>query len=125
MSNIEDLVKDILLNEISNDLAKKIAKALEINEHLTSTYELSVNVEDILSTDRNADPSNSGFYVKLEGITKVLLTKGYKDRTFDSVEDALVTAMEMQEDMFGWYDPTIEEYDDILFSLSYLRDRKR
>lgn len=67
MSNIEELVKDILLNEISNDLAKRIAKALEINEHLTSTYELSVNVEDILSTDRNADPSNSGFYVKLEG----------------------------------------------------------
>ena len=62
---------------------------------------------------------------QLEGITKVLLTKGYKGRTFDSVEDALVTAMEMQEDMFGWYDPTIEEYDDILFSLSYLRDRKR
>ena len=67
MSNIEDLVKDILLNEISNDLAKRIAKALEINEHLTSTYELFVNVEDILSTDRNADPSKSGFYVKLEG----------------------------------------------------------
>ena len=55
------------MNEITSDLAKKIAKALDINQHLTSTYELSVDVEDILSTDRNADPSKSGFYITLTG----------------------------------------------------------
>ena len=67
MGNIESMTRDILMEELTPELVKRIAKALEINKHLTSTYALTVSVEDILSTDRNPDPSKSGFYFILEG----------------------------------------------------------
>ena len=61
------MTRDILMEELTPELVKRIAKALEINKHLTSTYALTVSVDDILSTDRNPDPSKSGFYFILEG----------------------------------------------------------
>lgn len=67
MENIKSMTRDILMEELTPDLVKRIAKALEINKHLTSTYALTVSVEDILSTDRNPDPSKSGFYFILKG----------------------------------------------------------
>ena len=67
MGNIESMTKDILMEELTPDLVKKIAKALDRNKALTSTYALTVSVEDLLSTNRNSSPSESGFYFILEG----------------------------------------------------------
>ena len=67
MGNIESMTRDILMEELTPDLVKKIARALERNKALTSTYALTVSVEDLLSTNRNSNPSESGFYFILEG----------------------------------------------------------
>lgn len=61
------MVSDILMNEITFELAQKIQRALNINKHLTSTYALEVSVDDMYSNSREADPSAAGFYIKLEG----------------------------------------------------------
>ena len=58
---------------------------------------------------------------QLEMIARLLYGRGYKNITFDTPEDALAYAMEMQEAMFGWYDPTVDEYNDILQTLRYMR----
>ena len=55
------------MEELTPDLVKKIARALDRNRVLTSTYALSVSVEDIKSTDRQSSPDDSGFYFILEG----------------------------------------------------------
>ena len=67
VGNIESMTRDILMEELTPDLVKKIARALERNKALTSTYALTVSVEDLLSTNRNSNPSESGFYFILEG----------------------------------------------------------
>lgn len=67
MGNIESMTRDILMEELTPDLVKKIARALERNKALTSTYALTVSVEDLLSTNRNSNPNESGFYFILEG----------------------------------------------------------
>lgn len=67
MNTISSMVSDILMNEITFELAQKIRRALNINKHLTSTYALEVSVDDMYSNSREADPSTAGFYIKLEG----------------------------------------------------------
>lgn len=54
---------------------------------------------------------------KLERIAELLWRRGYKGKVFDAPEDAIATAMEMEEDMFGWYDPSVDEYDDLVSHL--------
>lgn len=60
---IKSMVKDILLNELPSKKIDQINKALNINHHLTSTYELEVEVYDCYGEG----VENNGFYVCLKG----------------------------------------------------------
>ena len=63
---IAEMAKGILTDSeiITEDVKKKIQKALEINAHLTSCYKLQVaEVWDIYGKT----PEDSGFYIILEG----------------------------------------------------------
>lgn len=53
----------------------------------------------------------------LKMIAELVWLHGYNDADIVYPEDCMVVAMEMQEAMFSWYDPTIEEYNEILSRL--------
>ena len=63
-TNVAEMVADFIKDCLDDNKKKQILKALEINEHLTSTYALQVReVQDI----HGRDSRTSGWYVIMEG----------------------------------------------------------
>lgn len=65
--SVRSMAEEILMNDITQELANKIKKQLDRNQDLTSTRALDVTVTEIISNSRETTPEDAGWYIELSG----------------------------------------------------------